>query len=177
MRFTKLAIVGAYLIDLEPHLDERGFFGRTFCRSEFENHGLSSTIAQCSTSFNTRRGTLRGLHYQSAPHEEAKVVRCTTGGIYDVIVDVRAGSPTFGTWYGAYLTAENRRMMYVPPGVAHGFQTTENNTEVFYQISTDHAPDAARGIRWDDPHLAIAWPFREERIISPRDAGFPGLSV
>ena len=176
MQFTELPIVGAYVIDLEPHLDERGFFGRTFCRREFESHGLSSTIAQCSTSFNLRRGTIRGLHYQAAPHEEVKVVRCTAGGIYDVIVDLRAASPTFGTWYGASLTADNHRMIYIPPGVAHGFQTTENNSEIFYQISTDYVPDAARGIRWDDPHLAIDWPYPEDRIISQRDAAFPMLS-
>jgi dTDP-4-dehydrorhamnose 3,5-epimerase len=173
MRFTELEIAGVYLIELEPHVDERGFFARTFCVREFEEYGLNTTIAQCSTSFNARRGTLRGLHYQVAPHEEAKVVRCTSGAIFDVVVDVRASSPTYAQWRSAELSARNRRMLYIPPGVAHGFQTIENDSEVYYQISTEYAVDASRGIRWDDPTLAIRWPLGENRIISQRDASFP----
>lgn len=176
MRFTELDIKGAYLLDLEPHKDDRGFFARTFCVSEFEQRGLISTVAQCSTSFNAHRGTLRGLHYQVAPHEEAKVVRCTTGAIFDVIVDLRAKSPTYGSWRGTELSATNRRLVYIPPGVAHGFQTTEDNTEVFYQISTEYAAHAARGIRWDDQRLAIEWPLRDQRIMSPKDASFPAFA-
>jgi dTDP-4-dehydrorhamnose 3,5-epimerase len=175
MRFTKLDIVGAFLIEIEAHHDERGFFARTFCKSEFANHGMNATLVQCSTSFNARRGTLRGLHYQAAPHEETKIVRCTAGAIFDVIVDSRTRSSTFGTWFATELTSRNRRMMYVPEGVAHGFQTLEDESEVFYQISTEFTPEAGRGIRWDDPHLSIPWPLREDRIISPRDAEFPGL--
>jgi dTDP-4-dehydrorhamnose 3,5-epimerase len=176
MRFTELDIGGVYLIDLEPHMDQRGFFARTFCVREFAQQGLITAIAQCNTSFNARRGTLRGLHYQSAPHEEAKVVRCTSGSVFDVVVDLRPDSLTRGKWVSAELSGTNRRMLYIPPGVAHGFQTIEDNTEVFYQISTDYVSSAARGIRWDDPLLAIDWPLREERIISERDAAFPGLA-
>jgi dTDP-4-dehydrorhamnose 3,5-epimerase len=176
MQFTELGIAGVYWIDLELHEDERGFFARTFCVREFEERGLSTLIAQCSTSFNARRGTLRGLHYQAAPHEETKVVRCTSGAVFDVVVDLRVSSPTRGKWESAELSGSNRRMLYIPPGVAHGFQTTEDNTEVFYQISTEYVPSAARGIRWDDPQLAIDWPLRDEKIISARDAAFPGLT-
>ena len=176
MRFTQLEIAGAWLIDIEPHEDERGFFGRTYCVREFAEHGLVSTIAQCSTSFNAKRGTLRGLHYQAAPHEEAKVVRCTAGSMFDVIVDVRAESRTYGEWRGVELSAANHRMVYIPPGVAHGFQTTEDSTEVFYQISVEHAASASRGIRWNDPQLAIEWPSCDHRIISMRDAAFLGLA-
>jgi dTDP-4-dehydrorhamnose 3,5-epimerase len=173
VKFIELEITGAYLIEIEPHTDERGFFARTFCAREFGERGMISTVAQCSTSFNARRGTLRGLHFQAAPHEEAKVVRCTSGSIFDVLVDLRAGSPTRGAWTGVELTAANRRMVYVPPGIAHGFQTLEDETEVFYQISTEYEPSASHGVRWDDPRLAIAWPLREKRIISARDASFP----
>jgi dTDP-4-dehydrorhamnose 3,5-epimerase len=177
MRFSKLDIDGAYLIDIEPHEDERGFFARTYCAREFQKHGLVATIAQCSTSFNTRRGTLRGLHYQAAPHEEAKVVRCTAGAIFDVLVDLRVKSPTNRRWQSAELSASNRRMVYIPPGVAHGFQTLEDNTEVFYQISVEYVASLSRGIRWDDPQLAIGWPLVNEKILSPRDAGFPQLDA
>ena len=176
MRFTELSIGGVYLIDLEPHVDQRGFFARTFCAREFEQQGLIATIAQCSTSFNARRGTVRGLHYQSAPYEETKVVRCTSGSVFDVVVDVRSSSPTHGKWLSAELSGSNRRMLYIPPGVAHGYQTTQDDTEVFYQISTDYVASAARGIRWDDPLLAINWPLRDERVVSARDAAFPGLA-
>ena len=173
MRFTQLEIAGAWLIDIEPHEDERGFFARTYCVREFAEHGLVGTIAQCSTSFNARRGTLRGLHYQVAPNEEAKVVRCTSGAIFDVVVDLRASSTTYGKWRSAELSANNRRMLYIPPGVAHGFQTTEDETEVYYQISTEYVAEASRGIRWDDPVLAIDWPLLRGPIISERDRSYP----
>jgi dTDP-4-dehydrorhamnose 3,5-epimerase len=173
VRFTQLEIAGAWLIEIEPHVDERGFFARTFCAREFAEHGLVATIAQCSTSFNAKRGTLRGLHYQVAPHEEAKVVRCTSGAIFDVVVDLRANMSTYRKWRSVELSASNRRMLYIPPGVAHGFQTTEDETEVFYQISTEYVADASRGVRWDDPSLAIEWPFPDSRIISQRDSSYP----
>jgi dTDP-4-dehydrorhamnose 3,5-epimerase len=175
MQFTELNIAGVYLIDLEPHWDERGFLARTFCVSEFEGRGLITSVAQCSTSFNARRGTLRGLHYQAAPHEEAKLIRCTAGAVFDVVVDLRTNSPTLRKWQSAELSANNRRLLYIPPGIAHGFQTTEDNTEVLYQISTEYVSSAARGIRWDDPQLAIDWPLCDDKIISERDAALPGL--
>lgn len=177
MRFTELDLAGAYLIDLEPHLDERGFFARTFDAREFEERGLFATIAQCSTSFNASRGTLRGLHYQLAPQEEAKVVRCTAGAIFDVIVDVREGSPTYRKWCSAELTAGNLRALYIPPGMAHGFQTLADSTDVFYQMSTEYVPDAARGIRWSDPQLDIKWPIGDIVIMSSKDAALPELGV
>lgn len=175
MRFTELDLAGAYLIDIESHHDDRGFFARTFDAREFSECGLFATVAQCSTSFNARRGTLRGLHYQAAPHEEAKVVRCTAGAIFDVIVDIRPESPTYAEWRSAELTSENHRMLYIPPGFAHGFQTLEKNVEVFYQISVEYVPTAGRGIRWDDPALGITWPINDGVIISARDAAFPGV--
>ena len=176
MRFTRLAIEGAFLIDIEPHQDERGFFARTFCSAEFEQHGLSGSIAQCSTSYNAKRWTLRGIHYQASPHEETKLVRCTAGAIFDVIVDIRRGSKTYGSWLPTELSAGNRRLLYIPAGVAHGFQTIEDETEVFYQMSVDFHSDASRGIHWDDPTLAISWPERNHRIMSARDEAFPPLA-
>ncbi len=172
MKFTETPLGGAYLVEPEPHRDERGFFARTWCRSEFESQGLNPNLAQCSVSFNSRRGTLRGLHYQAAPHEEAKLVRCVRGSIYDLIVDVRPGSPTFKRWFAAELSAANMRMLYVPEGFAHGFQTLEDDTEVFYQISEFYRPEASRGIRWDDPAFDFRWPAAE-RTMSERDRLFP----
>lgn len=172
MRFSELAIRGAFLIDIDPHRDERGFFARTYCAREFKERGLDTTIAQCSTSFNARRGTLRGLHYQAAPHEETKVVRCTAGAIFDVIVDVRPGSVTYAKWLGLELTSANHLMLYIPPGVAHGFQTLKENSEVLYQISVEYAPSFGRGIRWNDPILAIEWPIPDAMTISAKDASF-----
>ena len=175
MIFTETKLPGAYLIEPERIADERGFFARTWCRREFATHGLSVELAQCNVSFNPRRGTLRGMHYQAAPHAEVKLVRCTMGAIYDVIVDMRPDSATFRQWVAAELSAENRRMLFIPEGFAHGFQTLEDNSEVFYQISAFYAPESARGLRWDDPALAIAWPPAEQRVISPRDAAYPDL--
>ena len=172
MRFTPMRLNGAFLIDLDHHVDERGFFARSWCATEFADHGLNTEIRQCSVSFNARKGTLRGLHYQAAPSEECKVVRCTSGAIYDVIVDVRATSSTFGQWVGAELTADNRRQLYIPVGIAHGFQTLCDASEVFYQISSDHNPASARGLRWDDPAVRIAWPDAVNAIVSERDRGY-----
>jgi dTDP-4-dehydrorhamnose 3,5-epimerase len=176
MKFVELALAGAFVIEPAPNEDERGFFARTFSAEEFAARGLKPTIAQCSVSFNRRRGTLRGLHYQAAPHQEAKLVRCTTGAVFDVIVDLRPKSSTFKRWVGVELSAENHHMIYIPEGFAHGFQTLADNTEVFYQISTAYMPEAARGIRWDDPELAIRWPATTDRVISPRDLLLPTSS-
>ena len=150
MIFTETKLKGAFIIDLEPIQDERGLFARTWCKKEFEDHGLNPNLVQCNTSFNKKKGTLRGMHYQAAPYEEAKLVRCTMGAIYDVIIDIRQGSKTYMQLFACELTAENRKMLYVPEGFAHGFQTLEDNTEVFYQMSEFYHPDYAKGIRWND---------------------------
>jgi dTDP-4-dehydrorhamnose 3,5-epimerase len=172
MRFTDTALPGVFLIDIEPLEDERGFLARVWCRDELAKKGLASDLAQISVSFNRRRGTLRGMHHQAAPHEEVKLIRCTRGALYDVILDLRRGSPTFRRWISAELTAENRRTLYVPKGVAHGFQTLEDGTEVLYQISEFHHPESARGVRWDDPAFGIDWPDRNP-VLSERDATYP----
>lgn len=172
MIFVETRLRGAWTIDPERLEDERGFFARTWCRREVASHGLTPTLAQCSISFNRRRGTLRGMHYQAGPYAEAKLVRCTRGAVYDVIVDLRPGSRTFRQWLAVELTADNRRMLYVPEGMAHGFQTLEDETEVFYQISEFYRPGYARGVRWDDPAFGIRWP-EGDRIISPRDRQYP----
>jgi dTDP-4-dehydrorhamnose 3,5-epimerase len=159
------------VIELEKHADQRGFFARTYCEREFEAHGLKSRYMQCSVSFNKRKGTLRGMHFQTAPHEEAKLVRCTRGAIYDAIIDLRPASLTFKQHLALVLSAENGKMLYVPEGFAHGFQTLEDDTEVFYQMSEFYAPDHSRGIRWNDPAFGIEWP-EEERIILERDQSY-----
>lgn len=172
MKFAALPLAGAYLIDVQPIEDARGLFARVWCRAEFERQGLCASIEQCSVSFNPKRGTLRGLHYQAAPHGEVKLVRCTRGAVYDVIVDLRADSPTYRGWFGTELTAENRRVLYVPPGVAHGFLTQRPASEVYYQMSTAYVAEAARGVRWNDPAFGIVWPGSVE-VISERDRRFP----
>jgi dTDP-4-dehydrorhamnose 3,5-epimerase len=168
MKFIKTELVGACIIDIERLEDERGFFARSWCEREFRDHGLNPGLAQCSISFNRQRGTLRGMHYQIAPDAEAKIVRCTAGSIYDVIIDLRRESPTFTRWVGVELSAENRRMLYVPEGFAHGFQTLADNSEVFYQISQFYAPASARGVRWNDPQFGITWPL-EITAMSDKD--------
>lgn len=174
MTFVECALKGAWIVEPERVVDARGFFARTWCARELAAHGLDPRLAQCGLSFNPRRGTLRGLHYQAAPHAEAKLVRCTMGAIFDVIVDLREDSPTRHRHASVVLTAANRTMLYVPPGFAHGFQTLQDDTEVFYQMSVPHAPEAARGVRWDDPAFAIPWPAAE-RIISERDRSYPDV--
>lgn len=171
MKFTETLLPGSYLIELNPVEDDRGFFARTFCQEEFVDHGLNPHIVQCSLSFNRKRGTLRGMHYQAAPHRENKLVRCTMGAIYDVIVDIRPESPTYRQWVGVELSARNRRALYIPEGVAHGFQTLEDDTEVLYQISSLYEPASARGIRWNDPLLSIQWPL-EVSVLSERDSRY-----
>lgn len=175
MRFHTTALPGVWLIEPERLEDERGFFARSWCREEFEAHGIYCDWVQCNISFNRSRGTLRGLHYQSAPRAEAKLVRCTRGALFDVIVDVRPDSPGFGTWEGFELTADNHHMMFVPEGFAHGFQTRADDTEVFYQMSEFFCTGSSQGVRWDDPKLSIDWPTCERRIISPRDLTYPEL--
>lgn len=172
MRFSKTKLEGVFQIQLDPLIDDRGFFARTWCQNEFEQHGLNPKLLQCSISFNTRRGTLRGMHFQAAPHAEAKVVRCTRGRIYDVVLDLRPSSPTYKDWITIVLTAENRSMVYVPEGCAHGFLTLEDETEVFYQMSEFYNENAACGVRWNDPAFGITWPDKVE-VISQRDAAYP----
>jgi len=175
MIFHGTGLAGAYLIEPEPQRDERGIFARTWSIETFAERGLATEFEHCATSFNLRRATLRGLHFQAAPGAEAKLVRCTRGRVFDVIVDLRAGG-TYRGWYTAELSADNRRMMYVPEGFAHGFQTLEPESELFYQITAAYRPELQRGIRWDDPTLAIAWPHAAERVISPRDLALPFIA-
>ncbi|HEV2707722.1 MAG TPA: dTDP-4-dehydrorhamnose 3,5-epimerase [Pyrinomonadaceae bacterium] len=176
MKFEETTLAGAYVVEMERLADERGFFARTFCRDEFAARGLDARVAQCSASFNQRRGTLRGMHYQAAPYTEAKLVRCTMGAIYDVIVDLRTESPTFKRWFGLELSAANRRALYIPEGLAHGFLTLADESEVFYQISEFYHPECSRGVRWDDETFGIEWPF-EPRVISERDRAFPDFKA
>jgi dTDP-4-dehydrorhamnose 3,5-epimerase len=175
MIFTETKLQGAFIIHPEKLEDERGFFARTWCQLEFARHGLNTRVAQCGLSFNQHRGTLRGMHYQIAPYEEAKLVQCTKGSIYDVIIDLRPDSQTFTQWVAVELTAKNRQMIYVPEVFAHGFQTLKDNTAVFYQISEFHAPEYARGVRWNDPAFGINWP-EDQRTLSDRDKNYPDFS-
>ncbi|HKS82819.1 MAG TPA: dTDP-4-dehydrorhamnose 3,5-epimerase [Candidatus Acidoferrales bacterium] len=169
MKFLPTEIPGVYIIEPELIADERGFFARTFCAKEFAARGFAAHMAQCSISFNRRKGTLRGMHYQAAPHEEARLVRCTRGAIFDVVLDLRERSAAFGRWAGFELTAENRRTIYIPEGMAHGFQTLADETEVHYQMSAAYEEASARGVRWNDPAFAIRWPMANP-ILSERDA-------
>lgn len=171
MKLINLPLSGAFLIELELISDERGFFARTWCTQEFERLGLNPKLVQCSISWNARRGTLRGLHYQTDPYAEAKLIRCCSGAIYDVIVDLRPASPSYGKWIAAELTSQNRQMLYVPEGFAHGFQTLIDDTEISYQISASYQPDYARGVRWNDPVFGIEWPISHP-ILSARDRAF-----
>ncbi len=176
MRFQEAKLPGAFIIDIEPIEDERGFFARSWCRAEFAAHGLNPNLTQCNISFNRKKGTLRGMHYQIAPHPEAKLVRCTMGAIHDVIIDLRPASPTFKQHVAVVLTAANRKSIFIPEGFAHGFQALEDNTEVFYQMSEVYVPECARGVRWDDPVFGIQWPVAEP-IISSRDQQFPDFAL
>ena len=172
MIFKETVLKGAFIIEPQKLEDERGFFARIWCKQEFEAHGLNTVVAQCSVSFSKKKGTLRGMHYQSAPFEETKLVRCTRGAIYNVIIDLRMDSPTFKQWVAVELTADNRRMLYIPKGLANGFQTLKDNTEVFYQMSEFYAPQYASGVRWNDSAFGMQWPA-DERIISERDQTYP----
>jgi len=176
MVFTETKLKGVFTIEPELQEDERGFFARTFDQKEFEARGLNPRVVQCNISFNKKKGTLRGMHYQIAPYQEAKLVSCTKGAIYDVIIDLRKASPTLKQWVAVKLTAENRRMLYIPEGFAHGFQTLEDNTEVFYQISEFYHPEASRGVRWNDPAFRIVWPS-DITVVSDRDREYPDFAL
>jgi dTDP-4-dehydrorhamnose 3,5-epimerase len=176
MEFLKTKLPGVFEIRIEAKPDERGFFARTWCQEEFEARGLAGNLVQCSLSFNKWKGTLRGMHYQIAPYEETKVIRCTQGAIYDVVLDLRPKSPAFKAWVAVELTAEKRNMIYVPQGCAHGFLTLEDRSEVTYQISEFQHGESARGVRWDDPAFQIKWPARVE-VISERDRTYPDFQI
>lgn len=172
MIFHPTPLQGAFVVELEPRLDERGFFARAWCQREFARHGLDDRLVQCNLSYNRLAGTLRGMHFQAPPHAEVKLVRCTRGAIYDVMIDLRPGSPTFMRHVGRELTAENGLALYVPEGFAHGYLTLADDSDVFYQVTAFYAPEACGGVRWDDSAFGIAWP-RDVRVISARDATYP----
>lgn len=171
MRFVSTPIAGVFVVEPELIEDERGFFARTYCRDEFTAHGLNPELVQCSISFNKHRGTLRGMHYQKTPHAEAKLVRCTQGEIFDVVVDLRPESASYLQWFGVELTSQNRKALYIPEGLAHGFQTLMDNTEIYYQISERYYPESSCGVRWNDPAFAIQWPL-DDPIMNLRDQGY-----
>ena len=173
MIFKKTGLEGAFIIEPERIEDTRGFFARAWCKNEFDTHGLNSRLVQCNIAFNKTQGTLRGMHYQATPHEEIKLVRCTKGVIYDAIVDLRPGSPTYLKWIGVELTEQNHKMLYVPEGFAHGYQTLTDNTEVFYHVSQFYSPESERGVRWDDPAFGIKWPETNNVVISEKDKNWP----
>jgi dTDP-4-dehydrorhamnose 3,5-epimerase len=172
MKFTETPLRGAYLVDIEPIADERGFFARTWCEREFRERGLNPGLKQASLSYNYRKGTLRGMHFQTNGHQESKLVRCVAGAVFDVIIDLRKNSPTFTRHFAAVLSVENRRMLYIPEGFAHGFQTLTDGAELFYQISQFYSPEHASGVRWNDPVFGINWP-EPPQVISVRDQSFP----
>jgi len=175
VNFLPTPLEGVFVVETTPQADERGFFARTFCGDEFAKHGLNPAVAQCSISFNTRAHTLRGMHFQAAPHEEDKLIRCTAGAIFDVLVDIRPQSASYGKWFGTELTAANHRALFAPKGMAHGFLTLADATEILYMISVPFAAGFGRGFRWDDPAIGIKWPARPA-VISERDAGYPTLA-
>ena len=171
MIFTETKIKGVYIIEPELLTDERGFFARSFCKDEFRNHGLETDIVQCNISYNKKKGTLRGMHYQAPPFEEAKIVSCTKGSIYDVVVDLRKDSPTYCQWVATELNEKNFKMIYIPRGCAHGFQTLDDEVVVYYQMTEFYHPEYARGVRWNDPTIGIVWPF-SVGIISEKDQNY-----
>lgn len=171
MLFSETKLAGTFIIDFELHEDERGFFARAWCEEEFKEHGLNPRLVQCNVSFNRKLGTLRGMHYQVVPYAEAKLVRCTRGAIYDVVIDLRPNSLTYKQWLNLELTEDNHRAIFIPEGLAHGFQTLRDDSEVFYQMSESYHPEWARGIRWNDPIFKIKWPIHPP-IISERDQNF-----
>lgn len=176
MRFIETPLPGACIIEIEERRDERGFFARGFCVSEFSSHGLNANIVQTNISYNVKKGTLRGMHLQLPPHEEVKIVRCTRGALYDVIIDLRAASPTYGKWTGVELTEDNHKMLYVPEGFAHGFITLADNTEANYMVTQFYSPSSEAGIRWNDPEFNIQWPV-EPTVISEKDRNHPDFML
>lgn len=177
MDFIETELKGAYIVKLTPIEDERGFFARSFCKREFEKHKLEFSVTQCNISYNKKKGILRGMHYQKKPYEEAKLISCIKGAIYDVIIDMRCDSPTYCKWISVELTAKDYEMLYIPGGFAHGFQTLENNTTVFYHMSEFYHPESEMGIRWDDPIFAIKWPRAKKRFISTKDRSYPDYMI
>lgn len=177
MIFHELPLKGAYLIEMQKHQDERGFFSRTFCRKEFSTMGLVEVFVQANTALTYRRGTLRGMHYQAPPLQEAKLIRCIRGSIYDVIIDIRPGSPTFKKWYGRSLTEDDYDMIYVPEDFAHGYLALSDHSEVFYLVSQFYSPEHERGLRWNDPAFDIDWPFSGPFILSEKDKNWPVFQV
>lgn len=175
MIFTESKLKGAFIIEMDKKSDDRGFFARTWCKNEFEIQGLSTHVVQVNLAFNEKQGILRGMHYQISPYAEVKLVRCTRGALYDVIIDFRQSSPTYKQWIGVELTQDNYTMLYVPEGFAHGYQTLQAHTEIIYQVSQFYTPNSEAGLRWNDPSLNIVWPETEERIISPKDQAWPLL--
>lgn len=175
LKFTELSLHGAYLVEPEFIEDERGFFARSFCTQEFKKQGLNTQLEQCNISYNIQKGTLRGMHYQINEKSEAKLVRCSMGSIYDVLIDLRPASSTFKKWIALELSAKNRKMVFIPEGFAHGFQTLEDEVEVFYQMSNSFDPKYARGIRWNDPAFKIQWPHPEPTLISTKDQQHPNF--
>ena len=172
MRFTETGIPGVWMVEIEPHRDARGFFARSFCQREFAEHGLPTEFVQCNISYNEKRGTLRGMHFQKPPSPEGKLVSCLSGGILDVVLDLRPDSPTYCRWTAAELSRDNHTALYIPPGLAHGFQTLEDGSDVFYMMTEFYQPGLAGGVRWDDPAFGITWPLLPPGI-SDRDAAFP----
>jgi dTDP-4-dehydrorhamnose 3,5-epimerase len=172
MKFIETKLKGAFVITPDPIEDERGFFARAFCRKEFADHGLNPDLVQCNISFNKTRGTLRGMHYQIAPHAEVKLIRCTRGAVCDVIIDLRPESPTFKQWFTAELSEKNHQLFYIPAGFAHGYQTLEPQTEVFYQVSAFYHQASERGARWNDPAFGIEWPL-PPAVVSKKDQSYP----
>lgn len=177
MIFAETPLKGAFVIDIDPRSDDRGYFARVWCAREFETHGLETRLVQCNVAYNHKKGILRGMHYQKAPYSEVKLVRCTRGAVYDVIVDLRPGSDTYLNWTGAELTGDNHRMLYVPEGFAHGYVTLRDDSELFYQVSQFYTPQAEGGVRWDDPLVGIEWPDVGELLISDKDHAWPWLDV
>lgn len=174
MKFVETDFKDCYIIDVKREIDRRGFFARVWDKEIFEKYNLNTDLVQCSISFNEKKNTLRGMHYQIHPYQEVKLVRCTNGRIFDVVIDLRRDSKTYKRWMGIELTRENFRMIYIPEGMAHGFQTLEDNTEVFYQISQQYMPQYSRGIRWNDPSFSIKWPY-ELPILSEKDGKYPNF--
>ena len=173
MKFTETGLDGAFVIEIEPRLDERGFFARGWCRREFEAAGIRINFVQANIAFSKNKGTLRGMHFQRAPHAECKLWRCVRGAIFDVMIDLRLNSPTFKKWFGIELTSDNHKMTLIPEGFAHGYLTTADNTEVFYLVSAFYTPEAEGGVRWDDPAIGVRWPMTDNLIISEKDKNWP----
>jgi len=173
MKFTETGLDGAFVIEIEPRLDERGFFARGWCRREFEAAGIRINFVQANIAFSKNKGTLRGMHFQKAPHAEAKFLRCVRGAVFDVMIDLRTDSPTFKKWFGIELTADNHKMVFIPEGFAHGYLATVDDTEVFYLVSAFYSPDTEGGVRWDDPAFGVKWPMTGNLIISEKDKNWP----